>query len=157
VSMTGILGTGLTVANRPAPNTLTHRPYTLSAASGRNLPPFSVNPDFITQGRPCLQPISQGAVSNSVEVGRARYLPVSVTFSDSGATCVIAWWFFNVASQSWHRHVDQPSNTYSANSSWDNILVPGVDAIYPEIVSLSAGTVSVYYDEEVAVRLGNQQ
>ena|SRR3982751_6685812 len=142
MALNAVLGTGLTIVTNADPNTLTTvAPY---AYSGSNKLYTAPSAAWTSQNRPALFP---NAVWNG-EGDKRIYLDF-IPSAGSGVTYTVTAWFFNPSSGAWVKPYNSPTMDYTGNVR-DYIDKPGVDAIFLQIVSISSGTLSIYFSPENA-------
>lgn len=143
--LTGTLGTGLDATSNPDPNTLgTVRPYTV--ATSRTAPPWTIESAWTTQAKPALFPmgVRDGGGDRPIKV---HFVPSA----GSGTTYTATVWFYNAITNTWAKPNNTPSVNYTG-STIDYINNTGEDAIFIQLSSISAGTISIYFDSSVAVK-----
>ncbi|MCA9790001.1 MAG: hypothetical protein R2857_14375 [Vampirovibrionales bacterium] len=139
MALTDTLGTGLTVATNPDPNTLTTTaPYTLSQA--RSAAPFLPTTAWKTQGNTALFPLGAKDGSGDISI-KLHFLPSA----GAATTYTINVWMYNPVSDTWAQPKNNGSIAYTG-AAIDTISAPGHDALFLEINTLSAGTLSIYFD-----------
>ncbi len=143
LDLSATLGTGLNTTNRPDPNTLgTKNPYPATFIN-----PLKVSSAWATQGKKALFPLG-------ILDGRGQ-MPVKLHFipSDGAAvTYTITMWMYNRLSNTWAKPANNASLSYTGETI-DYIIDPGNDPIYLQVSSLSSGTLSIYFDSNIALGL----
>lgn len=139
----GTLGTAKTATTNPAPSTL----GTVSPYDGANAGFTQVGTAWTTQTATYSKALFPGDNEKAKRVSR-----VKVWFVPSGGAAItytVIVWQYNKTSGTWIKPYNLASNSYTGPAS-DYILNPGTDPIWFELSSISAGTISIYYDSEVA-------
>ncbi len=139
MAITATLGTALSNTTNPDPGTLgTKVPYANALANNgaQGVPPYTASAAWVSQGNKALFPL--GAKDG------ASYLPIKLDFvtSSAGATCTATFWSFNPVSVSWSK-----MSTASITGNTTYLLAPqGNDAIFIQLSTPSAETISIYFD-----------
>lgn len=145
MALTATLGTALTVSTNPDPNTLTTKsPYVAAATRGPQ--PFSVSGAWTAQAQPALLPIGirDGSGDKPIKV---HFVPSS----GAAVTYTIKIWMYNPVSNSWASPKTNGSISYTGEVI-DYILNTGYDAIFLQLTTISAGTLSIYYDASTVIK-----
>jgi len=142
--LTGTLGTGLDATSNPDPNSLgTKAPY--SAATAKSTPPpITPSAAWTTQAKPALFPIGAKDGSGDVQI-KVHFIPSN----GAAVTYTVTIWMYNAVSNTWSKPKNNASVNYTGDTI-DYIDMPGADAIFLQLSSISAGTISIYYDESNA-------
>lgn len=141
MSTSVLLGSALNTSTNPDPNSLgTKRPYT--ASNARNwTPPLSraVDAGWVTQSAKALFPMGRDS-SQTVKI-KVHFVPSN----GAAVTYTIKYWTYNPTSNTWSQPYTGGSVSYTGEQI-DYIDNPGNDAIFLQISTISAGTLSIYYD-----------
>jgi hypothetical protein len=143
MALNDTLGTGLDATSNPDPNGLTTKaPYSL-ADSRKNMP-FTQSAAWTTQAKKALFPIGV----RSGEGDKRIYLQF-VPSGGAAVTYTVTMWQYNPVSNTWAKPKNTPSISYTGEQR-DYIDNPGDDAIFLQLSSISAGTISIYFDPDNA-------
>lgn len=136
-----LLVSGASTAINPDPNTIATKPFTTQQGrydatftnAWKALPQFALFPNMTTSGR----------LNDRLYL---HFIP-----SVPGATFTIVLWFWNPLTNTWVK--PQNGNTVSyTGETMDYINNPPATPVFPQISALSAGTLSIYFDADYAVR-----
>lgn len=143
MALSGLLGTALTASTNPDPNTLaTKTPYPTPYTNYR-----TVSTAWTTQAAKAIFPRQARNGQGLVPI------PVQLVPSTGGATFTATIWQYSKLSNTWFKHQSNPSVNYTGETG--NLIVDVyTDApIFIQLSSISAGTVSIYFDNGLAEAL----
>lgn len=142
-----LLGSGLNATTNPDPNTLT---TVNPLPTGVTLYQGTPNIAWTSQTKKCLILPPQGLVDSFSERCWLRFVPSG----GSAVTYTITLWRFALGgtistTSRWDQAFSGSSNDYTG---FIDDYIEGFDGtpLYPQITSLSSGTLSIYYDNSVA-------
>lgn len=141
MALTQTLGTALDATSNPDPNSLgTKAPY-LS-------PSVSTTPSaaWTAQGKKALFPLG-------IKDG-GGLVPLKMHFVPSGGAAVtfsVTVWMYDSVSGTWAKPKNNATVSYTGENI-DYIDNPGYDAIFLQLSSISAGTLSIYFDGTTAAK-----
>lgn len=142
-----LLGSAKTSTTNPDPNTLsTKNPMTNTSQVGTDINGSNVASAWVTQSSTYCKALFPKRTKDG-----AGEIPIRVHFvpSSAGATFTVTVWIYNPKSNSWGK----PYNNNTFNFTGDTmhtISTPGANPIFLQLSSISAGTISIYFDDSVA-------
>lgn len=142
MALTATLATGLDATSAGDPNSLTTKsPYAAQEAKGGSTP-FKPSSAWTSQGSKALFPVgsNQGAGHEPIKL---HFVPGN----GSAVTYTVTVWMYSRAANTWAKPKSNAGVTSSCTGETiEYISNPGYDAIWIQLSSISAGTISIYYD-----------
>ncbi len=139
--ITGTLGTALTATTNPDPTTLA-TPIPVTARNTGSGQTYVLNPTFTGAGKLI---VPQGKRVDGGDFAKIRL--VFVPSNGAATTYTVTPWIFCLGSGTWVQVKGSPAVNYTG-SNMDYINNPGYDPVWLQFSSISAGSLSVYFDPE---------
>ncbi len=142
MALTALLGSALDATSNSDPNSLsTKRPYSAATAKGGSTP-FKPDAAWVTQANKALFPVGTNALDSTNTI-KLHFIPSG----GAAITYTVTVWMYNAVSNTWAKPRNNAGVTSSCTGETIEYLTnPGYDAIYIQLSTISAGTISIYYD-----------
>lgn len=141
----GTLGTGLSATTNPDPNTLgVVNPFT-NPYTGKN----GIIQTWLTQSATNGKALFPKCVVDPSGGGDPPIRFACVPSAGASTTYTLKIWFYLRTANTWVTPAINPTYSYTGNAV-DIIDNPGGNPIYLEIDAISSGTLSIYYDNDLA-------